>query len=66
MNINHHSGYLRLHQVLELIPIGKSSWWNGVKEKRFPQPIKLGPRTTAWKAEDIHALLISFDNKERQ
>lgn len=47
------TGFLRLSQILELIPVGKSSWWLGVKEKRFPQPVKLGKRTTAWRAEEI-------------
>ena len=35
--------FLRLPQVLELIPISKSAWWQGCKEGRFPKPIKLGP-----------------------
>ncbi len=51
------TGYLRLPQILQLIPIGRSTWWQGVKDHRFPQPVKLGPRTTAWKAEDIRQLL---------
>ncbi len=32
--------FLRLPQVLELIPISKSAWWQGCKEGRFPKPIK--------------------------
>ena len=46
-------GFLRLPQILQLVPISKSAWWEGCKTGRFPKPIKLGPRTTAWKAEDI-------------
>ncbi|NBX85927.1 MAG: AlpA family phage regulatory protein [Proteobacteria bacterium] len=52
--------YLRIWQVLELFPVGKSTWWAGVKAGRFPQPVKLGPRTTAWRADDIHAFLLKF------
>lgn len=48
---------LRLNQVLELIPISKSSWWAGCKSGRFPKPIKLGPRTTVWRETDIIAIL---------
>lgn len=48
---------LRLPQVLELLPIGKSSWWEGVRSGRYPPSIKLGPRTTAWKAQDIYDLI---------
>ena len=48
---------LRLHQVLKIIPISKSAWWQGCKDGRYPKPIKLGPRTTVWKASDISAFM---------
>lgn len=48
---------LRLKEVLERIPVGKSTWWQGVRDGRFPQPIKLGPRTTCWRETDINALI---------
>lgn len=51
------SGFFRLSDILTLIPIGKSTWWAGVKSGRYPKPVKLGPRTTAWRVEDIHALI---------
>lgn len=51
------TGFLRLPEVLKLIPVSKSTWWAGVKSGRFPKSVKLGPRTTAWRAEDIQALI---------
>jgi prophage regulatory protein len=51
---------LRLSSILAPhgpIPVSKSSWWLGVKQGRFPRPVKLGRRTTAWRAEDIAALV---------
>lgn len=39
-----------------LIPVGRSTWWEGVKKGRFPKPIKLSPRVTVWRAEDIAKL----------
>jgi predicted DNA-binding transcriptional regulator AlpA len=51
---------LRLRQVLALVPISASSWWAGVRAGRFPKPVKLGPRTTAWRASDILALIDSL------
>lgn len=51
---------LRLRQILHPtgpIPVSASSWWAGVKKGIYPQPIKLGPRITAWKKSDIDALL---------
>jgi prophage regulatory protein len=47
---------IRLPQVLELYPVGKSTWWQGVKEGRYPKPVKLSPRTTAWRLADIQKL----------
>lgn len=67
MHILPETGYLRLAQILgnpnaqppvpAVIPVGRSTWWAGVKSGRFPKPVKLGPRTTAWKVEDIRALI---------
>jgi len=54
-------GYLRLPQVLAIFPISRSAFWAGVKSGKYPQPVKLSPRCTAWRAEDIHALLRSVD-----
>ena len=51
------TGFMRLPQVLQLIPISKSAWWQGCREGRFPKPVKLGPKTTAWRVEDIAALI---------
>jgi predicted DNA-binding transcriptional regulator AlpA len=59
------TGFLRESQILgsarhgiaPLIPIGRSAWWQGIREGRYPSPIKLAPRTTAWRVEDIRALI---------
>ena len=56
--------FLRLPQVLAIIPISKSVWWEGCKTGRFPKPVKLGPRTTAWRAEDITALVKRLGNSD--
>jgi predicted DNA-binding transcriptional regulator AlpA len=51
---------LRLKSIIQPggpVPVSKSTWWQGVKDGRFPQPVKLGPRITAWRAEDIRELL---------
>lgn len=42
------------------IPVGKTCWWEGVKSGRFPRPVKLGPRVTAWRVEDIRELIRSI------
>jgi predicted DNA-binding transcriptional regulator AlpA len=53
----HLSGYLRISQVLQLIPVGKSTFWNWVKIGKAPAPVKLSERVTAWKAEEIHSFI---------
>ena len=54
------TGFVRLVSIVAPngpIPVSKSTWWAGVKSGRYPKPVKLGPRITAWRAEDIRALI---------
>ena len=54
------TGFMRLASMLAPvgpIPVSKSTWWAGVKTGRYPKPVKLGPRITAWRVEDIRALI---------
>lgn len=50
-------GLSRIRKVLEKIPVCPSSWWQGVKCGRYPRPVKLGPRTTAWRNDDLNTLI---------
>ncbi|MGJ9418723.1 helix-turn-helix transcriptional regulator [Massilia sp. CMS3.1] len=47
------TGFLRQPQVLTFVPISKSTLWRRVLAGTFPEPVKLSPRVTAWRAEDI-------------
>ena len=49
----HVTGYLRLPQVLEIIPVSRSTWYRGIKSGRYPQPVKLGARAAGWKIESV-------------
>lgn len=63
----HPQGFLRLKQIIgskktdppipPLIPVSASHWWAGVKSGRYPQPVKIGPRTTVWTAASILAMI---------
>lgn len=57
-------GFVRIGQILKIVPVGKSTWWNGVKTGEYPQPVKLSPRTTAWKVEDIRKLIEEIGSTE--
>lgn len=51
---------MRLAEILAPngpIPVSRSAWWAGVRSGRYPKPVKLGPRTTAWRAADIRVLI---------
>ena len=61
------TGFLRLSQILgnqksnpptpPIIPISKSSWWQGVSSGRYPAPLKLSPKVTVWRVEDIREMI---------
>jgi predicted DNA-binding transcriptional regulator AlpA len=48
---------LRAKEVLSFLPIKKSTWYEGVRQGKFPQPVRLGTRTVAWRAQDIRRLI---------
>lgn len=61
------AGFLRIWHIIgdpkavppipALLPIGRTSFLNGVKSGKYPKPVKLGERTTAWRVSDIRALI---------
>jgi prophage regulatory protein len=51
------TGFVRINTVLQVFPISRSGWWQGVRDRKYPAAYKLSPRCTAWKVEDIRALL---------
>lgn len=63
------AGFVRLSQIIGdrkrgvvgPIPVSRSTWWAGVKTGRFPQPVKIGPKTTAWRVSDISNLLATLN-----
>jgi predicted DNA-binding transcriptional regulator AlpA len=59
------TGFVRLPGILAPngpIPVSRSTWWAGIKDGRYPKPVKLGPRITAWRVEDIRALIAGAAN----
>jgi len=64
--------FLRIWQIIgdpkrgiePLLPISRSTFLSGVKSGKYPKPVKLGERTSAWRKADILALLESFNAPE--
>jgi len=67
-NVLPETGFLRIWQIIgskkkntpALIPIGRTTFLNGVKSGKFPKHVKLGERTVAWRVEDIRKLVMSL------
>jgi prophage regulatory protein len=55
---------LRLGEVLARFPVSRSAWYQGIKDGIYPQQVKLGPRSSAWRASDINVLISSIATKE--
>lgn len=53
------NGFVRLPTVLSVFPVSAASWWNGIRDGKYPKGVKLGPRTTAWRVSDIRNLIES-------
>ena len=61
------AGFFRLWHIIgdkkatpaipALIPVGRTTWLNGVKSGKYPKPVKLGERMTAWRVSDIRDLI---------
>ncbi len=47
---------LRLPEVLQIVPVSKSCWWNWVATGKAPAPVRLGTRCTCWRYVDVVAL----------
>ncbi|MBX3538528.1 MAG: AlpA family phage regulatory protein [Chelatococcus sp.] len=60
------TGLVRLPQILAPVgplSVSKSTFWAKVRSGEFPQPVRLGPGTTTWRAEEIWALV---DEREKK
>lgn len=62
------TGYLRIRDIIgdrarnipALIPVCAASWYAGVASGRYPKGVLIGPKTRAWKVEDIKALIVEM------
>lgn len=56
----HNSRLLRLSQIIGpdgVIPVSRATWQRGVKDGRFPRPLKISQRVTVWRESDIATLI---------
>lgn len=56
--LNNDDAFLRLSQIIpNMIPISKGCWYAGIKEGKYPAPIKLAHRVSVWRRSEIQALI---------
>ena len=47
------TGFIRKPVVLSLVPWGTTKLYEEVKRGRFPAPVKLSVRVSAWRIEEV-------------
>ncbi len=45
--------FLRIHHVIRMTGLGRTTIYRMVAENRFPSPVRLGARAVAWRREDL-------------
>lgn len=71
-NLLPETGFLRLTQIIgdkkkgipPIVPISRSAWWLGVRNGVYPQSVKISPKVTAWRVQDIKDLIFSLNKKQ--
>ena len=56
--------FISLKQVLELIPVSKSTWLRGVSRGEYPKPVRVSKRLRFWKTDDSENLTSKLVDSE--
>ncbi len=48
------TGFMRKKQIVpNIYPVSSATFWRAVKAGKFPSPVKLSERITAWRVDDV-------------
>lgn len=61
-NVNNE--FMRLKQVLHVVPFSAATLWRKSKVGEFPAPIKLSANITAWRTEDVNDWIESIGEEQ--
>jgi len=50
---------LKIHQVVEIVGISRSSVYTMIQRNDFPKPLKLGSRSSGWLKSEVDAWIES-------
>lgn len=53
-------GFVRLPMVLKFLPVGRTTWLNGVRDGRYPKAVKVG-RCSLWRVADIRLVISELE-----
>ena len=45
--------FIRLPELITMLSVSKPTIWRWVSIGKFPKPVKLGERTSAWSVADV-------------
>ena len=57
------TGFARLHQIVGKpagtgpVPVSRATWYAWIKKGHAPAPVKIGPRASAWRVEDVRTFV---------
>lgn len=69
--MNDENRLLRVRDIVKpsgLLPISVATWWRGVHQGKFPQPVQsriLGSRITVWRLSDINLLIKEINGSDK-
>ena len=52
--------FFAVDALVSRLPMGRSTFLNGVKAGKYPQPVRFSPRRPVWRKSDIDALIASL------
>lgn len=64
------TGFLRLSSIIGSppgtgpIPVSRATWYAWIQRGYAPKPVRLGPRTSAWRAEEIQDFIANLGPSE--
>lgn len=56
--------YVRAKECAAMFGVSESTWWRWLAEGRLPKPIKIGPRVTCWRIEELEKRLAGKGARE--
>jgi predicted DNA-binding transcriptional regulator AlpA len=56
--------YIRVKEILRVLPISRATWYRGIQSGIFPKPFKMG-RVSVWDADEILKLPVTLQTSMR-